>query len=83
MKLIDDHGRQIRKLRLSLTDKCNLRCHYCMPVDQTFMTESKYLKVNEISEIIKDLVDGSQYIAPLECELFKEQPPPPSYESVA
>jgi cyclic pyranopterin phosphate synthase len=56
LKLIDDHGRQIRKLRLSLTDKCNLRCHYCMPVDQTFMTENKYLKADEISEIIQDLV---------------------------
>lgn len=53
--LIDQHGRRIKKLRLSLTDKCNLRCHYCMPVDQTFMEESSYLQSNEIVEIISEL----------------------------
>ena len=53
--LVDQHGRRIRKLRLSLTDKCNLRCHYCMPVDQTFMEEKKYLTPSEIQEILLDL----------------------------
>lgn len=57
MNLIDDHGRRVRKLRVSLTDKCNLRCHYCMPVDQTFMSESKYLSPDEITEIVRELVD--------------------------
>lgn len=31
MKLIDTHGRRINYLRLSVTDRCNLRCSYCMP----------------------------------------------------
>lgn len=31
MKLIDSHGRHINYLRLSVTDRCNLRCRYCMP----------------------------------------------------
>ncbi len=31
MKLIDSFGRQINYLRLSVTDRCNLRCFYCMP----------------------------------------------------
>jgi len=31
MKLIDSHGRRINYLRLSVTDRCNLRCSYCMP----------------------------------------------------
>lgn len=53
--LIDQHGRKIRKLRLSLTDKCNLRCHYCMPVDQTFMDESKYMSSEEIVETLTEL----------------------------
>jgi cyclic pyranopterin phosphate synthase len=56
MSLIDDHGRRIRKLRLSLTDKCNLRCHYCMPLDQTFMDEKRYVTPFEIKEIISQLV---------------------------
>lgn len=55
--LIDQHGRKIRKLRLSLTDKCNLRCHYCMPVDATFMDEKKYLSSSEYAEIVKELTD--------------------------
>lgn len=53
--LIDSHGRRVRKLRLSFTDKCNLRCHYCMPVNSTFMNESKYLLPFEYEEVVKDL----------------------------
>lgn len=56
MNLIDDHGRKIRKLRVSLTDKCNLRCHYCMPIDQKFMDESRYLSADEYAEIVSELV---------------------------
>ncbi len=33
MKLIDNFGRRINYLRLSVTDRCNLRCSYCMPAD--------------------------------------------------
>ncbi|MGB3800287.1 MAG: GTP 3',8-cyclase MoaA [Lewinella sp.] len=29
--LLDQHGRQIKYLRLAVTDRCNLRCRYCMP----------------------------------------------------
>ena len=31
--MIDQHGRNITYLRISVTDKCNLRCRYCMPED--------------------------------------------------
>jgi cyclic pyranopterin phosphate synthase len=55
MKLVDQFGRRIRKLRLSLTDKCNLRCHYCMPVDQAFMDEGKYLSADQYNEILLEL----------------------------
>lgn len=30
-KLVDDHGRTLNYLRLSVTDRCNFRCYYCMP----------------------------------------------------
>lgn len=33
MALLDPHGRTINYLRLSVTDRCNLRCSYCMPAD--------------------------------------------------
>ena len=31
--MIDGHGRTIDYVRLSVTDRCNLRCTYCMPAD--------------------------------------------------
>jgi len=33
MKLMDNQGRRINYLRLSVTDRCNMRCRYCMPAD--------------------------------------------------
>ncbi|WP_456694866.1 GTP 3',8-cyclase MoaA [Aeromicrobium sp. P5_D10] len=33
MELIDSHGRRATDLRVSLTDRCNLRCQYCMPAE--------------------------------------------------
>ena len=43
MKLIDSHGRRINYLRLSVTDRCNLRCSYCR-IDN-FPAHSPSLKV--------------------------------------
>lgn len=34
-KLIDSYGRVAKKLRISVTDKCNMKCGYCMPKDNT------------------------------------------------
>lgn len=55
MNLIDSHGRQIRKIRVSLTDKCNLRCQYCMPLDAKFMNENLYLSAHEYQTILAEL----------------------------
>jgi cyclic pyranopterin phosphate synthase len=55
LSLIDDYGRRIKKLRISLTDRCNLRCHYCMPLDSTFMPKAHYLPTLELQEILSDL----------------------------
>lgn len=55
--LVDSYGRRIRKLRVSLTDRCNLRCHYCMPLDATFMEKSRYLKAEDYHQIISELCD--------------------------
>ena len=32
--VIDTLARPLQSLRLSITDRCNLRCHYCMPEDE-------------------------------------------------
>ena len=49
----DSHGRTIDYLRISLTDRCNLRCIYCMPeegVDQ--MSHEDILRIEEIEEAV-------------------------------
>ncbi|XFA74273.1 GTP 3',8-cyclase MoaA [Thermosynechococcaceae cyanobacterium Okahandja] len=54
--LIDPQQRRIRKLRLSVTDRCNLRCTYCMPVDAVFMSPQHYLTAVEYATIVAELV---------------------------
>ena len=39
MKLTDSHGRTINYLRLSVTDRCNMRCCYCMPAEGVMLKE--------------------------------------------
>ena len=52
--LIDPFGRRIEYLRLSLTDKCNLRCFYCMPNGfKDFEHKESWLTYNEIEKVIK------------------------------
>ena len=47
--LIDSFNRKIRYLRLSVTDRCNLRCTYCMAEDMTFLPKSKVLSLEEMA----------------------------------
>lgn len=55
--LIDSFDRQIRYLRLSVTDRCNLRCTYCMAEDMTFLPKSKVLSLEEMTLIARAFVD--------------------------
>ena len=54
--LLDDHGRIMRKLRVSLTDACNYRCFYCMEENPVFTAPSKLLSPEEIENICRELV---------------------------
>ncbi len=49
--------RTITYLRVSVTDRCNLRCQYCMPEDQTFFDRSDVLTFEEIRSVATVLVD--------------------------
>ena len=52
--LIDPFGRRIEYVRLSLTDKCNLRCFYCMPKGfKDFEQPENWLTFDEIERVIK------------------------------
>ena len=48
----DRFGRNINYLRISLTDKCNLRCVYCMPEDMTFRPRAELLQDDEIDRLV-------------------------------
>ncbi|RMF32922.1 MAG: GTP 3',8-cyclase MoaA [Chloroflexi bacterium] len=49
----DKHGRWIRYLRISLTDRCNLRCVYCMPEEMVFRPRAELLQDDEILLIVQ------------------------------
>ena len=49
---IDRFGRNINYLRISLTDRCNLRCVYCMPEDMTFRPRAELLQDDEIIRLV-------------------------------
>ena len=52
--LIDPFGRRIEYVRLSVTDKCNLRCFYCMPKSfNDFEQPEHWLSYDEIERVIK------------------------------
>lgn len=51
-KLIDNHGREINYLRLSITDRCNLRCRYCRPEKGVpFIAHDEILTFEELHRI--------------------------------
>lgn len=49
--LDDRFGRRISYVRLSLTDRCDMRCRYCMAEDMTFLPRSEILSLEEIAEL--------------------------------
>ena len=52
--LVDQHGRTARDLRVSLTDRCNLRCHYCMPPEGLpWLERSRVLDDEETIRLIQ------------------------------
>ena len=54
--LIDNHNRIINYLRLAVTDRCNLRCNYCMPSEGIdFATRDRLLSISELSEVSRIL----------------------------
>jgi cyclic pyranopterin phosphate synthase len=51
--LVDGFGREIKSLRVSVTDKCNFRCTYCMPAEGlAWLTKSEILTFEEIHRLV-------------------------------
>jgi cyclic pyranopterin phosphate synthase len=52
ISIADRFGRPLRSLRVSVTDRCNLRCHYCMPeVDYAWLPRETLLSFEEITTL--------------------------------
>lgn len=61
--MIDSFGRKIEYLRVSVTDRCNLRCGYCMPNGITSIPMEEILTFEEIAEVCKAAASmGIKYI---------------------
>lgn len=54
--LRDSYGRKHNNLRISVTDRCNLRCTYCMPEDVSFLDRSELLTFEEIAAFVSAVV---------------------------
>lgn len=54
--LVDPYGRTIRYLRVSVTDRCDFRCHYCMSEDMTFLPKRDVLSLEELSRLCRIFV---------------------------
>src|SRR4051812_18571416 len=56
MTLIDQFGRTIQYLRISVTDRCNFRCRYCMPLEGLpWLPKADILSYEEIAEVVRQL----------------------------
>ena len=58
-QLIDQYGRKITYLRLAVTDRCNLRCQYCMPAKGIDIVDRKelltYKEMYRITRVLSEL----------------------------
>ncbi|MGI0023074.1 MAG: radical SAM protein, partial [Nitrososphaeraceae archaeon] len=57
-KLVDNYGRIAKKLRISVTDRCNMSCVYCMPTNNMkWFEHNQILTFTEIVRLTSILVD--------------------------
>jgi cyclic pyranopterin phosphate synthase len=54
--LVDSFGRQVTYLRISVTDRCDFRCVYCMAEDMTFLPKREVLSFEEIETIAEAFI---------------------------
>jgi cyclic pyranopterin phosphate synthase len=55
-QLVDGHGREIGDVRVSVTDRCNFRCQYCMPAEGLpWLDRSELLTYEELARVVRVL----------------------------
>src|SRR5689334_7688906 len=56
--LLDNHNRPLNYLRLAVTDRCNLRCYYCMPEEGiNYLPKKELLSFEEIQHVVRILAE--------------------------
>ena len=55
--LIDPFGRHVTYLRVSVTDRCDFRCVYCMAEDMTFLPKRDLLTLEELDRLCSAFID--------------------------
>ncbi len=55
-KLVDQFGRQVDYIRLSITDRCDFRCQYCMAEDMVFLSRNEVLSLEECVRLVNVFV---------------------------
>ena len=55
--LVDGFGRRVTYVRLSVTDRCDFRCRYCMPLDQQFLPKKEVLTLEELETVAAAFID--------------------------
>lgn len=55
-RLIDQFGRHVNYIRLSITDRCDFRCVYCMSEDMTFLPRHEVLSLEECARLVNIFV---------------------------
>src|SRR5690606_26745165 len=56
-RLVDGFGRSITYVRMSITDRCDLRCTYCMAEKMTFLPRSEILSIEELAHLGKTFTE--------------------------
>ena len=57
MTLVDTFNRKITYLRVSVTDRCDLRCQYCMKEKMTFLPKNELLSLEEIERLCDNFIE--------------------------
>lgn len=55
-KLVDQYGRHVNYIRLSITDRCDFRCQYCMSEEMTFLSRNAVLSLEECARLVRIFV---------------------------
>jgi len=56
-QLIDDFGRRVSYVRISVTDRCDFRCVYCMSEEMTFLPRAQVLTLEELEMVARAFVE--------------------------